>query len=67
MLRTMIRMGRQLHLEIVAEGVEEEGQLDVLARMRCQTAQGYLFSRPFDAATTTATLPEWAAHGRPAA
>jgi EAL domain-containing protein (putative c-di-GMP-specific phosphodiesterase class I) len=67
MLRTMIRMGRQLNLEIVAEGVEDEGQLDVLQRMRCQTAQGYLFSRPFDAATTTATLHEWAMHGRPAA
>jgi diguanylate cyclase (GGDEF)-like protein/PAS domain S-box-containing protein len=67
MLRTMIRMGRQLNLEIVAEGVEDEGQLDVLKRMRCQTAQGYLFSRPYDAATTTVTLQEWAAHGRPAA
>jgi diguanylate cyclase (GGDEF)-like protein/PAS domain S-box-containing protein len=67
MLRTMIRMGRQLNLEIVAEGVEEEEQLDLLQRMRCQTAQGYLFSRPFDAAITTATLEDWAAHGRPAA
>jgi diguanylate cyclase (GGDEF)-like protein/PAS domain S-box-containing protein len=67
MLRTMIRMGRQLNLEIVAEGVEEEGQLDVLQRMRCQTAQGYLFSRPFDAMTTTATLAQWALNGRPPA
>jgi diguanylate cyclase (GGDEF)-like protein len=65
MLRTMIRMGRQLNLEIVAEGVEDEHQLRLLQRMRCQNAQGFLFSRPQDEATTTATLREWALHGRP--
>jgi len=65
MLRTMIQMGRQLNLEIVAEGVEDEVQLRLLQRLRCQNAQGYLFARPFDEATTTATLRQWALHGRP--
>jgi diguanylate cyclase (GGDEF)-like protein/PAS domain S-box-containing protein len=65
MLRTMIRMGRQLNLEIVAEGVEEEHQLRLLQRLRCQNAQGYLFARPFDAATTSTTLRQWALNGRP--
>jgi diguanylate cyclase (GGDEF)-like protein/PAS domain S-box-containing protein len=65
MLRTMIRMGRQLNLEIVAEGVENEHQLRLLQRMRCQNAQGYLLARPQDEATTTTTLREWALHGGP--
>jgi diguanylate cyclase (GGDEF)-like protein/PAS domain S-box-containing protein len=65
MLRTMIRLGRQLNIEIVAEGVEDEHQLRLLQRMRCQNAQGFLFSRPQDEATTTTTLREWALHGRP--
>jgi diguanylate cyclase (GGDEF)-like protein/PAS domain S-box-containing protein len=67
MLRTMIRMGRQLNLEIVAEGVEDEQQLRLLQRMRCQNAQGYLFSRPYDEETTSTTLRQWALHGRPPA
>jgi diguanylate cyclase (GGDEF)-like protein/PAS domain S-box-containing protein len=67
MLRTMIRMGRQLNLEIVAEGVEDEVQLRLLQRMRCQNAQGYLFSRPYDEETTSATLRQWKLHGRPPA
>jgi len=65
MLRTMIRMGRQLNLEIIAEGVEEEDQLNLLQRMRCQNAQGYLFSRPVDAETASAVLADWSRHGRP--
>jgi diguanylate cyclase (GGDEF)-like protein/PAS domain S-box-containing protein len=67
MLRTMIELGRQLNLEIVAEGVEEEDQLDLLRHTRCHRAQGYLFSRPVDAASTTQMLAHWVRHGRPAA
>ena len=35
-----------LGLEVVAEGVETEGQLDTVASLGCQFAQGYLFARP---------------------
>jgi EAL domain-containing protein (putative c-di-GMP-specific phosphodiesterase class I) len=60
MVRTMIQMGRQQKLEVIAEGVEHQQQLDLLRRLHCQYAQGYLFSRPFDAETISTFLTEWA-------
>lgn len=62
MVRTMIQMGRQLKLEVIAEGVEHQQQLDLLQRLHCKNAQGYLFSRPFDAETISRFLTEWAGH-----
>jgi EAL domain-containing protein (putative c-di-GMP-specific phosphodiesterase class I) len=38
-----------MHLNVVAEGVETEAQLDNLAALGCQEAQGYYFSRPIPA------------------
>jgi len=60
MVQTMIQMGRQLKLEVIAEGVELQQQLDLLRRLHCQDAQGYLFSRPLDAETITTFLTDWA-------
>lgn len=39
-----IAMARQLGLRVVAEGVEEQGQLDFLTRHGCNEYQGFLFS-----------------------
>ena len=39
-----IAMARQLGLRVVAEGVEEQGQMDFLIRHGCSEYQGYLFS-----------------------
>jgi diguanylate cyclase (GGDEF)-like protein/PAS domain S-box-containing protein len=46
----VINLAHALGLEVVAEGVETEQQLDVLRRLHCDFAQGYLFSRPVSAA-----------------
>jgi diguanylate cyclase (GGDEF)-like protein/PAS domain S-box-containing protein len=43
---TIIAISQQMHLNVVAEGVETEEQLLSLAAMGCQEAQGYYFSRP---------------------
>jgi EAL domain-containing protein (putative c-di-GMP-specific phosphodiesterase class I) len=43
---TIIAISQQMHLNVVAEGVETEAQLLGLAAMGCQEAQGYYFSRP---------------------
>ena len=39
-------MARALDLEVIAEGVENEGQRAFLAARGCDAYQGYLFSRP---------------------
>jgi diguanylate cyclase (GGDEF)-like protein len=41
-----IDMARALGMTVVAEGVESQDQLDVLRRLGCDFAQGYLFARP---------------------
>ncbi len=45
----MINLAHALGLQVVAEGVETERQLEVLDRLGCDFAQGYLFSRPVPA------------------
>lgn len=49
-VRSTIDMSHALGLSVVAEGVEYQRSLDLLARWQCDTAQGYLISRPLDAA-----------------
>ncbi|UQB42087.1 EAL domain-containing protein [Thiomicrospira microaerophila] len=46
MVQTIITLGRNFNLSIVAEGVETEEQLDFLRRFKCEIFQGYLFSKP---------------------
>jgi diguanylate cyclase (GGDEF)-like protein len=50
--RSIVRLGESLHLEVVAEGVEDDAQRNELRRLGCVRAQGYLFSeaRPVSAA-----------------
>ena len=43
---TIIRMALSLRLDVIAEGVETEAQLEFLALRGCQKYQGYLFGRP---------------------
>ena len=45
-VRTLVQLGRDLGLETVAEGIEEEGQVARLRDIGCARGQGYLFSRP---------------------
>jgi len=45
----VIQLAHALGLEVVAEGVETEQQLDVLRALECDFAQGFLFSRPVPA------------------
>ena len=48
--RAVISLAHALGLEVVAEGVETEQQLEVLRSLECDYAQGFLFSRPVPAA-----------------
>ena len=46
---TIIQMGRNLNMDVVAEGVEDEAQLNFLQKMGCTYAQGLLFGDPMSA------------------
>ncbi len=45
-VKTVINLGRNLGLKVIAEGVENDVQLAALREMRCHYAQGFLFSGP---------------------
>jgi EAL domain-containing protein (putative c-di-GMP-specific phosphodiesterase class I) len=49
----IVEIAHTLNLGVVAEGVEEQSQLDKLASAACESAQGYLFSRPIPADDVT--------------
>ena len=49
-VRTIIGLAHNLGLDVIAEGVETAEQLQQLRTLGCEYAQGYLFSRPAEAA-----------------
>ncbi len=66
-VRAMIALAHALQLRSIAEGVEDEATLEKLRELGCDAAQGYLFTRPADAATISqmiASSPEWSAGSR---
>jgi len=47
-VRVIINLAHSLGLKVVAEGVETQAQFDLLRKLGCERAQGYLFSKPVD-------------------
>ena len=56
-VRSIVELGHNLRVDVVAEGVDDQETLDRLAAMGCDVAQGYLIARPMDAAR----LARWSA------
>ena len=52
----MITLGHSLNLEVLAEGVETQGERHWLRAAGCKLGQGYLFSRPVDASAVPGLL-----------
>ena len=65
-VRSVIELGRNLGLHVVAEGVEDQETWQRLAGLGCPLAQGYYIGRPVDATTMTAWLhrPPWGVASR---
>jgi diguanylate cyclase (GGDEF)-like protein/PAS domain S-box-containing protein len=47
----IVVMAHRLGLKVIAEGVETEGQLELLAGVGCEYVQGYLYAKPMPAET----------------
>ena len=54
--RRILELASDFHLHTVAEGVEEEAQLDVLRSLGCEAVQGFYFYRPLPAPDLMAAL-----------
>lgn len=62
LVRTILTLSANLHLDAIAEGVTTAEQLKRLRSLRCGYGQGYLFSTPLDASAMTQLLrtrPTW--------
>jgi EAL domain-containing protein (putative c-di-GMP-specific phosphodiesterase class I) len=56
LVRTIVELGRAYELDVVAEGIEDEGQRQRLVELGCSHGQGYHFGRPADGETFDARL-----------
>jgi EAL domain-containing protein (putative c-di-GMP-specific phosphodiesterase class I) len=66
LVAAIVAMGHGLRLDVVAEGVETQAQMQRLADRGCRFMQGYLFSRPvppdrFAQLLDSAAQPDWCA------
>ena len=52
-VEAVVAVGRALGLDVIAEGIEDQAQLEVLAQLGCTHAQGNLFAAPAPAESLT--------------
>ena len=62
-VRAIVAMASSLDLQVIAEGVETEDQLEAVAKLGCQFIQGYVFSRPLNLSSMPGILTQ--AHSQP--
>ncbi len=65
MVMTIVDLGMNFELDVVAEGVETEEQFTLLHRYGCGNFQGYLFSKPLPVAGFEKLVGEMLSHGKP--
>ena len=58
-VEAIVAMARKLGLGLIAEGVENEAQLDFLRRLDCDEVQGYLLGHPMPWQDLIKTHPQW--------
>ena len=57
-VNAMVSMGRGMNLNVVAEGVETQAQLDQLQEINCHEMQGYYYSAPISSHEATLMLSQ---------
>jgi len=61
-VRTIVNLGHQLGMSVVAEGIETATQRAMLQELQCDYGQGYLFAKPLNSTAITALIAsgqEW--------
>jgi len=66
MVMTIVDLGMNFELDVVAEGVETEEQFALLHRYGCGNFQGYLFGKPLPRAAFEGHIMEMVQHGKTA-
>jgi diguanylate cyclase (GGDEF)-like protein/PAS domain S-box-containing protein len=64
-VRTILLLGKNLNMEVVAEGIESQRQLDLLRLLGCGLGQGFLFSRALNAGRAEKYLIDRAGYDTP--
>jgi diguanylate cyclase (GGDEF)-like protein len=62
LVKTIIALGHNLGMNVVAEGIETIGQSQQLQSLHCEYGQGYLFAKPLPVEAATALIensPDW--------
>ncbi len=63
MFGASLGLAKQLNMEAVAEGVEDQADWDFLRTTECDTAQGYFIARPMPAANLPGWIQSWPSTG----
>jgi diguanylate cyclase (GGDEF)-like protein len=58
LIHTLVSLGKALHLETLAEGIEQRAQFERLQMEGCDSGQGFIFARPLDADAVAPFLAE---------
>ena len=66
-VRSVVELGHNLGMDVVAEGVESPEALRRLLDLGCDVTQGFLFSRPLPVGELRAWLAEHSTSPRPTA
>ena len=59
LVRSIISIGKELELEVVAEGVETKEQFEFLRSIGCDEIQGFYFSKPLPPADFEKFVVGW--------
>ncbi|MFT7209888.1 MAG: diguanylate cyclase (GGDEF)-like protein [Granulosicoccus sp.] len=58
-VEAVLALGKHFNMKVVAEGIEDEAQLEFLKSQGCDIAQGYFISKPLNADQYTEWLQRW--------
>lgn len=58
LVKTIIEMGKNLHFELIAEGIENQQQVEFLIQNGCLYGQGYYFSPPLSSVEVEAFIKQ---------